>query len=168
MEKNKSKIFTKDIIFYVVAFVVLIIKFILPESGKYALLDEGFTVILVWFICTYIIMSIKKMEKAVNATQKILRVAVIIVSIVSSIWFPANVVMDIVNGTQQIHLYDTEVEKTQGRYGIISLHYYLVGKDEAGNKVRFEISGEDYSAFSDIDEVTVEYYKYTDRVIEIQ
>ncbi len=168
MDKDRSKIFTKDIIFYVIAFVVLIIGFILPESGKFALLDEGFKVILIWLICTYAIVSIKRMEKAVNATQKILRIVVIIATIVISIWFSANLVRDIITGSQQVELNDVEVDKLEGRYGIISSHYYLIGNDENGNRVKFKISSNDYYELSGVKSVTVEYYEYTGRVIKIQ
>lgn len=75
---------------------------------------------------------------------------------------------DVVSGTKKVNLSNVEVSKYIGRYGALSMHYYVSGIDEEGNRIRLEISGEDYSQLSHKDEIVIEYYEHTDRVVDYQ
>lgn len=60
---------------------------------------------------------------------------------------------------------DIQVSRSQAHTGIFSLYYYLTGTDSQGERVRLEISGDDYARLSGRSSVTDEYYRHTGRIV---
>lgn len=74
--------------------------------------------------------------------------------------------LDLVSGPETAQLTDIQVSRSQAHTGIFSLHYYLTGTDSRGERVRLEISGDDYTRLSGSSSVTVEYYRHTGRIVK--
>ncbi len=157
-----------DVLFWVAIIAVIVIGFFLPKTGQYVLIDQFFTILCLCMIGGYVIFGVVKQGKAVDIKQKSIRIAVIVGCLIGMFWVSKNFVLDIVKGTVQIELHEVEVSKSQGRFGILSSHYYLKGTDEDGNTERFEISADDYTSLQRRENVEVVYYKYTDRVYRIR
>lgn len=164
MRKLKSM----DVLFWVVIIFIAILGVFLPKSGEWVMADEFVNILFVWGVCVAIIVWIKRMGKAKDFAQKAWRIGAIIVGLCISLFFGGRFLIDMVKGTQYITLYDVEVSKYQGRYGVFSSHYYIQGNDVNGKRQRFEISADDYSELLGEHDVTVEYYRYSDRVKDIQ
>lgn len=167
MKKILDKIKLGDTICYVLFLIFIIISCITPKTGKYVLVDELFEVLLVWMVCIYVVVKILRSPKAKSSYQKTARIFVIVGCTVISIWWAKNMVLDAVNGTEKVHLFDTSVSQYQGPSGIISRHYYLEGTDENGEKMSVEISGKEYEKLLYAQSVVVEYYRYTDRIVKL-
>lgn len=156
----------KDIIFYVSVFVVIGAGLLFPKTGELSLIDELFDILIIWIAAIYIIYKLLRKGKLYDAKQKMVRNIIIVSSIAMCVWFSKGIVLDCVNGTKEEIFYDVTVSRYQGPSGIISLHYYLLGTNESGDKVRLEISADDYSKLSMKRQVQVEYYENTRRVVE--
>ncbi len=161
-EKNKL-----EFLFYIGMVLSGIIGLALPKTGDLVLLDQFFTILFICMVGVYVIYRILHLPEATDAKQKISRILVMVGCVVAMLWFSSQLIVDVVRGTEQIRLQEVEVSKQQGKYGILSLHYYLMGKDIEGNAERFEISADDYQRYATRKEITVVYYKYTDRVYRI-
>ena len=73
--------------------------------------------------------------------------------------------LDLVSGPVTTRLTDIQVSRSQAHTGIFSLHYYLTGTDSQEERIRLEISGDDYTRLSGSNSVTVEYYRHTGRIV---
>ena len=167
MQKLLDKFHIIDTIFWIVAFVVLVVGLLLPKTGPYVLVDEIFDVLLWWLVGLYLVGKMLIMRKDGTKAQRIGRIVVGIAGIVLCIWTSRNVVVDMMTGTEEVILHNIQVSRYQGRAGILSVHYYLWGVDGTGNKVRFEISEDDYYQYKYGGTVKVIYYPKTDRVSAI-
>ena len=168
MKKIIEKIGFKDILIYIVFFWVYIIGLLLPKTGNLCLVDEFFNVFTVGIVCVYIVFKICTTPKAESFAKRILKIMVVMVCVMFFGYFAKNIVVDLVEGKQEIYLVDLEMSKYQGYSGINSLHYYMTGTDEEGNRMRLEISADDYSVLKTKDKVKVVYYKYTNRVVSYE
>lgn len=152
---------------------VIVLGLFMPRSGQYVLADEICDVIVLWIVCFYLIAAgVRNIHRKRNDNSayksrrgNMIIIAAIIICISFSAWISGDIVKDITGGTDSVYLAETYVSKTQGHTGIFSCHYYLHGKDETGNTLRLEISGDDYSRLSRTDRVQVEYYLNTKRVV---
>ncbi len=167
MRENIKKIFRDDFIFYIFMIIVLVIGWLLPKTGAFVLVDELFEILFVCLVAALVIFTILRMDKANSHIQKVGRIAIIIAALAIVIFFSKNLMIDVIGGTQRTGVEHVEVSRQQGRFGIISMRYYISGVDKEGNRVRFEISGNDYSRLLDKKSVTVEYYESTKRVVSV-
>ena len=162
---NKKK--NKERIPYIIVLILLLVALCMPKTGRFVLLDELADVLVIWGAFVAIVVWIRRMGKSLRFTQTAWRIGVIIVGMCIGIWFSGRLVMDMVSGPQKVTLYNIEVSQYRGKSGFISLHYYIQGYEKNGNRMRFEISYNDYSTFQHEDEATIEYYKYSDRVKKV-
>ena len=145
----------------------VIIGLFFPKTGELVLLDQFFTILFICMVGAYVICRILHLPEATDTKQKISRTLVMVGCVIAMIWFSSQLLVDVMRGTEQIRLQEVEISKQQGKYGFLSLHYYLMGKDSEGNTERFEISADDYQRYATRKEMTVVYYKYTDRVYKL-
>ena len=100
-----------------------------------------------------------------SASVKAVRVVVIAGCVVIGVLFTGNTALDLVSGPVTTRLTDIQVSRSQAHTGIFSLHYYLTGTDSQEERIRLEISGDDYTRLSGSNSVTVEYYRHTGRIV---
>lgn len=131
------------------------------------MIDEFFDTAVVWFVVVILIKKIIKIPQLSQRPQKVWKIFTIFIGVVVIGWFALRYASDITCGTQSKSIKNVEVSKYQGRFGYISLHYYITGLDENGDKLRFEISADDYSRLSNRSCVTIVYYKHTKRVVNV-
>lgn len=129
------------------------------------MIDEICDVLAIWTVCIYVIVRIIQSRGEFSASVKAARVVVIAACVVIGILFTGNIALDLVSGPVTTQLTDIQVSRSQAHTGIFSLHYYLTGTDSQGERVRLEISGDDYTRLSGSNSVTVEYYRHTGRIV---
>lgn len=168
MQKTSKKNTFTDTFFLVTAFIIVMVGMFLPKTGPYVLVDEIFDVLLFWIIAIYLVCKTVGIRKTGTQVQKKARIIVAIVGVILCIWISKNVVADIVSETKQVVLHNITVSRYQGLAGLLTVRYYMMGEDEAGNRVRFEISADDYTKYMYGDTVKIIYYPKTDRVVELQ
>lgn len=166
-EGKSSKTFKKENILLALACLLVVAGVIAPPSGSVALLEDFCTGMMFAVLWIYLFIRIKNAIKPIKNTVKII---VMTVCTIAVLWFSAMPILDMISGPSGTVLYDVHVEKTQGHTGIFSLHYYLIGESESGEKLRIEISGDEYDDFrrslSGLDRVvSVEYYEHTRKLI---
>lgn len=167
MDKRSGKMHLPDIILCVIVLTTIVIGLILPKTGPLVLLDEFCDVLVLWFACAYALAWVFRSSRTGSVYVRTIRIIVVLACIGVCIWFSKNVVLDLTAGTQNIVLKNIEVSHTQAHTGIFSSHYYLTGTDLTGEKIRLEISGKDYTRLSGVESARAEYYKWTERVVEI-
>ena len=86
----------------------------------------------------------------------------------AALWFSKDIVPDLAAGPQTAILTDIQLSGTQAHTGIFSHHYYLLGIDLQGEKIRVEISGQDYERLETAGSVLIEYYPNTKRAVNYQ
>ncbi len=166
---EKKKLFTKDVVICL-AIIVIILggKFLLPKSGELVLLDELFDVLFIVVIFGYVIYkSILTIKRKTNS-RNIFAIFIIIICLSISIFFSINLILDIINGSSEIQLYNCKViKRASGR--ILDFQYYIDGEDSNGNRYRMEISSDDANKIANntSDHFYIKYYKNTERVILI-
>lgn len=156
-----------DFIFYVLLIVVIVISCILPKTGSLVIVDEFFDIGFVWIVAAFAINKVRKANKSTSFSQKLCKIIVVVVAVIAVGFFSARLAVDVVCGTKEVRMEKVEVTKHQGRYGFISLHYYLSGTDEEGERKRFEISADDYSELAGRKTVTVKCYERSRRIVDI-
>lgn len=161
----KRKIQTYEIILCVFVLAVVAAGLLMPKTGAYVIVDEICDVLAVWTVCIYVIVKIVQSRGRFSGPVKVVRILVIAACVVISVLFTGNTALDLVSGPVTTQLTDIQVSRSQAHTGIFSLHYYLTGTDSQGERVRLEISGDDYRRLSGSSSVTVEYYKYTGRMV---
>lgn len=137
----------------------------MPKTGALVMIDEICDVLAIWTVCIYVIVRIIQSRGEFSASVKAARVVVIAACVVIGILFTGNIALDLVSGPVTTQLADIQVSRSQAHTGIFSLHYYLTGTDSRGERVRLEISGDDYTRLSGSNSVTVEYYRHTGRIV---
>lgn len=162
---NNRKIRIFDIIICVFLFAAIIAGLILPKTGRFALAGEICDVIAIWAVVILVIVRTAAWRGEASATGKVVRIVVIVLLLAVGIWFTKEVALDIVNGPEITVLSDLQMSRTQAHTGIFSNHCYLTGTDRSGERMRFEISENDYTEISGCDTVRIEYYRYTRRIV---
>ena len=137
----------------------------MPKTGALVMIDEICDVLALWTVCIYVIVRIIQSRGEFSASVKAARVVVIAACVVIGILFTGNIALDLVSGPVTTQLADIQVSRSQAHTRIFSLHYYLTGTDSRGERVRLEISGDDYTRLSGSNSVTVEYYRHTGRIV---
>lgn len=165
MFESIKKLFHDDFALYIFFLVMLVLSWILPKTGPLVMVDEFFDTVIVWVLVVIIIKKIINICQSSLHLQKAWKIPIIIVGILVMVWVTINFVSDITYGPKSISVQNVELSKYQGRFGFISLHYYISGIDENGNKLRFEISADDYSRLSNRSSASIVYYERTKRVV---
>lgn len=149
------------------ALIAIIGSFVAPASGKWALVGDMCVAAGCLFAGTGMLLDFISGRKT---TARGLLAAFLILGILSvaiSIPIAANVIQDVDCGPTEAVLTDCEVRYVGISDGIISLHCYLVGKNEDGNEVKIQISGSDARRLEGVSVVEVKYYPNTMRAVEV-
>ena len=155
---------SKKLVLYGVAFISMVIKFLLPQSGNLVLLDECMGIVVVFTVILLILVKAHELRDLKVMWIVVARWLVVVACIVVSIWKVATFGMDIVNGTTVMELQECTISKFQGTSGVISLHYKLSGIDTEGNRRTYEIGSKEYTQYNGVNHITIEYYPYTGRI----
>ena len=161
----KRKIQTYEIILCIFVLAVVAAGLLMPNTGSLVMIDEICDIVAVWTVCIYVIVRIIQSRGRFQASVKAVRILVIAACVVIGVLFTGSTALDLVSGPEMAQLTDIQVSRSQAHTGIFSLHYYLTGTDSRGERVRLEISGDDYTRLSGSSSVTVEYYRHTGRIV---
>ena len=162
----KRKIQTYEIILCIFVLAVVAAGLLMPKTGSLVMIDEICDIVAVWTVCIYVIVRIIQSRGRFQASVKAARVLVIAACVAIGVLFTRSTALDLVSGPVTAQLTDIQVSRSQAHTGIFSLHYYLTGTDSRGERVRLEISGDDYTRLSGSSSVTVEYYRHTGRIVK--
>ena len=162
----KRKIQTYEIILCIFVLAVVAAGLLMPKTGSLVMIDEICDIVAVWTVCIYVIVRIIQSRGRFQASVKAVRILVIAACVVIGVLFTRSTALDLVSGPVTAQLTDIQVSRSQAHTGIFSLHYYLTGTDSRGERVRLEISGDDYTRLSGSSSVTVEYYRHTGRIVK--
>ena len=162
----KRKIQTYEIILCIFVLAVVAAGLLMPKTGSLVMIDEICDIVAVWTVCIYVIVRIIQSRGRFQASVKAVRVLVIAACVAIGVLFTRSTALDLVSGPVTAQLTDIQVSRSQAHTGIFSLHYYLTGTDSRGERVRLEISGDDYTRLSGSSSVTVEYYRHTGRIVK--
>ena len=122
---------------------------------------------VIWIACIFVIMRILRNRTALSFSGKAVGAAAVIVCMAAALWFSKDIVPDLAAGPQTAILTDIQLSGTQAHTGIFSHHYYLLGIDPQGEKIRVEISGQDYERLETAGSVLIEYYPNTKRAVKL-
>lgn len=161
----KRKIQTYEIILCIFVLAVVAAGLLMPKTGPLVMIDEICDIVALWTVCIYVIVRIIQSRGRFQASVKAVRILVIAACVVIGVLFTGSTALDLVSGPETARLTDIQVSRSQAHTGIFSLHYYLTGTDSRGERVRLEISGDDYTRLSGSSSVTVEYYRHTGRIV---
>ncbi len=161
----KRKIQTYEIILCIFVLAVVAAGLLMPKTGPLVMIDEICDIVAIWTVCIYVIVRIIQSRGRFPASAKAARILVIAACVVIGVLFTRSTALDLVSGPETARLTDIQVSRSQAHTGIFSLHYYLTGTDSRGERVRLEISGDDYTRLSGSSSVTVEYYRHTGRIV---
>ena len=161
----KRKIQTYEIILCIFVLAVGAAGLLMPKTGPLVMIDEICDIVAIWTVCIYVIVRIIQSRGRFQASVKAARVLVIAACVAIGVLFTRSTALDLVSGPVTAQLTDIQVSRSQAHTGIFSLHYYLTGTDSRGERVRLEISGDDYTRLSGSSSVTVEYYRHTRRIV---
>ena len=161
----KRKIQTYEIILCIFVLAVVAAGLLMPKTGPLVMIDEICDIVAIWTVCIYVIVRIIQSRGLFQASVKAARVLVIAACVAIGVLFTRSTALDLVSGPVTAQLTDIQVSRSQAHTGIFSLHYYLTGTDSRGERVRLEISGDDYTRLSGSSSVTVEYYRHTRRIV---
>ena len=165
----KRKIQTYEIILCIFVLCVIAAGLFMPKAGPLVMIDEICDVLAIWTACIYVSVRIIRGIRdrgPFPASVKAARILVIAACVVIGVLFTRSTALDLVSGPVTAQLTDIQVSRSQAHTGIFSLHYYLTGTDSRGERVRLEISGDDYTRLSGSSSVTVEYYRHTGRIVK--
>ena len=162
----KRKIQTYEIILCIFVLAVVAAGLLMPKTGPLVMIDEICDIVAIWTVCIYVIVRIIQSRGRFQASVKAVRILVIAACVVIGVLFTGSTALDLVSGPETARLTDIQVSRSQAHTGIFSLHYYLTGTDSRGERVRLEISGDDYTRLSGSSSVTVEYYRHTGRIVK--
>lgn len=162
----KRKIQTYEIILCIFVLAVVAAGLLMPKTGSLVMIDEICDIVAIWTVCIYVIVRIIQSRGRFQAFVKAVRILVIAACVVIGVLFTRSTALDLVSGPVTAQLTDIQVSRSQAHTGIFSLHYYLTGTDSRGERVRLEISGDDYTRLSGSSSVTVEYYRHTGRIVK--
>ena len=162
----KRKIQTYEIILCIFVLAVVAAGLLMPKTGPLVMIDEICDIVAIWTVCIYVIVRIIQSRGRFQASVKAARILVIAACVAIGVLFTGSTALDLVSGPEMAQLTDIQVSRSQAHTGIFSLHYYLTGTDSRGERVRLEISGDDYTRLSGSSSVTVEYYRHTGRIVK--
>lgn len=164
MKRNKKK---TEMIILVISAIVLIISLLLPVSGKFALVDELFDVLVLVCIIFYAMFELFNTNKLKEKISKGIKIVVIVVCILFIGFLSKNLVLDVISEPKSVVLHNVATSSYQGYTGIFSSHYYVEGYDSNYNKHKIEISHSDFSRLSNKETINVDYFENTGRALSV-
>ena len=162
MVRSERKIKKYEIILCILVLAVIAAGLLLPETGNLVLLDELCNAAVIWIACIFVIMRILRNRTALSFSGKAVGAAAVIVCMAAALWFSKDIVSDLAAGPQTATLTDIQLSGTQAHTGIFSL-----GINSQGEKIRVEISGQDYERLETAGSVLIEYYPNTKRAVKL-
>lgn len=157
----KTKKFNFKNLIWIIAGIILILGYATPNSGKHALLDELFNILIFWMTFCYFACSVIK-----NKVKSLLIILLIVIFVLFNIFLTSRVVLDVAMGTSYIEISNIKLTKKISSR-LVSTTYYVEGIDSQGNTHIFLISKDDASRLNHSNEILIEYYPYTERVYKI-
>ena len=164
----KRKMRPYEIILCLFVLAVIVAGLLMPKTGPLVAVDELCNAVVIWTVCIYVIVRMIRRKGSFSTAAKAVRGLVAAACLAIGIWFSRDIVLDLASGPETVSLADVHVSSSQGRSGVTSRHYYLTGTDHQGERIRLEISGEDYTRLDGAGSVTVEYYRHTGRVVRYE
>ena len=170
MSKVRRKITKYEIILCVLVLAVIVAGLLLPKTGELVLLDEFCNISVIWIVCIYVVVRVIHNWKTGEKSTKTAGVIIAAVCAAVCLWFTKDLAADLVSGTKTVMLTDIEVSESQAHTGIFSHHYYLLGKDPQGERIRVEISADDYTRTRLAGNATavLVYYEHTGRAVSMR
>ncbi len=150
-----------------IVIILLCIAFVLlPNAGTYALLDGILNAMILLGIAIFITVKLVKINKEKKDGRTVVRMICIIAIWTIDLVSSKNLALDIIQGTERIRLENISMNQVNGRYGIISQEYYIIGEDEYGNQIELEVNREDFEK-NELTSAVVIYYKNMEKLVEI-
>ena len=170
MSKVRRKITKYEIILCVLVLAVIVAGLLLPKTGELVLLDEFCNISVIWIVCIYVVVRVIHNWKTGEKSTKTAGVIIAAVCAELCLWFTKDLAADLVSGTKTVILTDIEVRESQAHTGIFSHHYYLLGMDPQGERIRVEISADDYTRTRLAGNATavLVYYEHTGRAVSVR
>lgn len=158
MEKKKVDL---EFVILIIGVVFVILGFIVPNSGKYVLLDQLLRVLFLWALFSYLILKvIKKKVKSI-----FIRI-VIVAFALFNLFLTSQIILDLHDGTSYIKLSNIQLTKRM-RAKTLNIAYYVRGTDEKGKRYSLLLSKSDVDLLRSAHEVYIEYYPHTERVLRV-
>lgn len=151
----------------ILAGMLIAVQMIMPATGRSVMVSEIVRAIIFWILFIYIDVKVLKKGKKKKISDKGIRIAIVIMSVIFCGWISKGIVMDLIHGPESMELTHIVTEKA-ANLGVFSMNYQLIGTDENGNKIILKISGDDYSRLSNVDHITVVIYKETGRIVSFE
>lgn len=167
MGRSRRKMEKYEMILGILLLAVIAAGLLLPETGNLVLLDELCGAAVIWMVCIYVIARVLRNRAALSFSGKVVGAAAVILCIAAVLWFSKDVGLDLAAGPQTATLTDIQLTGAQAHTGIFSRHYDLLGTDSQGERIRVEISGQDYERLEAAGRVFIEYYPNTKRVVKV-
>lgn len=162
-----GKISFKGMIPYICIIVFVLMGIFLPKTGELVLLDEICDTAIIWIVCLCVVSFVFKRENGGGNKNVVKCILVCVCAVFLCAWSVKAPLLDMISGSTYSVLSDIKVSKSMTHAGVISLHYYLSGYNSQGEFVRVEISGGDYTHLSGRENVSLEYYRHTRRVLKL-
>lgn len=145
MRKSERKIKKYEIILCILVLAAVAAGLLLPKTGELVLLDELCSISVIWIVCIYVIVRVIHNWKIGGKSTKTTGMLIAVFCAAVCLWFTKDLAADLVSGTKTVMLTDIEVSESQAHTGIFSSRYYLMGTDPQGERIRVEISADDYT-----------------------
>ena len=170
MNNARRKITKYEIILCILVLALIVVGLLLPKTGKLVLLDEFCNISIFWIVCFYVIVRVIHNWKIGGKSTKTAGVVIAAVCAAVCLWFTKDLADDLVSGTKTVTLKDIEVSENQAHTGIFSHHYYLLGTDPQGERIRVEISADDYTLMrlAGNKSAVLVYYEHTGRAVSVR
>ena len=170
MGRSERKIKKYEIILCILVLAVIAAGLLLPKTGELVLLDEFCSISVIWIVCIYVIVRVIHNWKRGEKSTKTAGVVIAAVCAAVCLWFTKDLAADLVSGTKTVTLTDIEVSENQAHTGIFSHHYYLLGTDPQGERIRVEISADDYTLMrlAGNKSAVLVYYEHTGRAVSVR
>ena len=171
MRKSERKIKKYEIILCILVLAAVAAGLLLPKTGELVLLDELCSIsVVIWIVCIYVVVRVIHNWKTGEKSTKTAGVIIAAVCAAVCLWFTKDLAADLVSGTKTVMLTDIEVSESQAHTGIFSHHYYLLGTDPQGERIRVEISADDYTRTRLAGNTTavLVYYEHTGRAVSMR
>ncbi len=168
MRRSERKIKKYEIILCILVLAVIAAGLLLPKTGELVLLDELCSILVIWIVCIYVVVRVIHNWKTGEKSTKTAGVIIAAVCAELCLWFTKDLAADLVSGTKPVILTDIEVRESQAHTGIFSHHYYLLGTDPQGERIRVEISAEDSARMAGNKSAILVYYEHTRRAVSVR
>lgn len=134
---------------------------IIPNSGKFVLLDELFNALAFWglFFCFIMKVVIRKVK------SNFIRLVIVLFALFN-IFITSKILLDVKDGSTYIKLSNISLTKRISSR-VFSIKYYVQGIDEKGQRHIFLVSEDDINLIKHANEVYLEYYPHTERVLRV-